>query len=308
MNETAARPGRARNHIKDTRSERIFYGINYLVLSLFLLCTLYPVVYLFSSSISHPNEVAAGRVVLFPIGFSLRGYELVFRNSNIQTGFLNSALYTLGGTVLNVLVTLITAYPLSKKDLIGRSGVSLMFAFTLWFSGGMIPSYLLVRSLGMLNTRWAMIIPGLISVWNVIICRSYFSNTLPDELFEAASIDGCDHFRFFALVALPLSGAIIAVLTLYYAIDHWNAFFNALIYLNRSSLYPLQIFLRNILIESSVTAEDITSGAMEVESSLGIIELFKSALIFTSCLPLWIIYPFVQKFFVKGVMIGSVKG
>ncbi len=308
MQKSQAKGGHASNIVQATMSEKVFYAINYALLTFLLIITAYPVIYLFSSSISHPNAVAAGQVTFLPVGFSLRGYELVVSNANVKLGFLNSIFYTVAGTLLNVTVTLITAYPLSRRNLMGRSFFSLMLAFTMWFSGGMIPNYLLVRSLGMLNTRWALLIPTLISVWNVIICRTYFTNTVPEELFEAASIDGCDHFTFFVQVVLPLSGAIIAVLTLYYAIDHWNAYFNALIYLTKSRLYPLQIFLRNILIEGSVSAEDISGGAAEVESSLGIIELFKSALIFTSCLPLWIIYPFVQKFFVKGVMIGSVKG
>jgi putative aldouronate transport system permease protein len=295
---------RKTSHIKDTGRERVFYLVNGLVLTLFLLITLYPLLCVVSGAISSPTAVYTGQVSFYPVGFSLRGFELNLKNSRFIRSFLNSLFYTVSGTALNVLVTLITGFAFSRKELIGRSFLSFLFAFTMWFSGGLIPTFLLVRSLGFFDTRWALIIPGLVNVWNVIICRTYFTSTIPEELFEAASIDGCGYFYYLFRMVLPLSAAITAVLTLWYAIGHWNAYFNALIYVYDKGKQPLTLFLRAVLVSGQSDFADVNADT----ESLGIQELQKNSLILIACLPLWIIYPFIQKYFVKGVMIGSIKG
>lgn len=289
----------------DTRSERVFYFSNGLLLTLFLLLTLYPILCLISGAISDPVAVYTGKVTFYPIGFNLRGFELNLQNANVLRGFANSLFYTVTGTALNVVVTLITAYALSRRELPGRTGISFFMAFTMWFGGGIIPFFLLVRDLGLLNSRWSLLITGLMSVWNVVVCRTYITSTVPDEMFEAASIDGCGYFRFFAVMVLPLSKAIIAVLTLWYAIGHWNSYFHALIFISDKSKQPLQLLLRSMLVTDLTM--DLSGIDVETES-LGIQELMRNSLILIACLPLWILYPFVQRFFVKGVMIGSVKG
>ncbi len=289
----------------DTRSERVFYFSNGLLLTLFLLLTLYPILCLISGAISEPVAVYTGKVTFYPIGFNLRGFELNLQNANVLRGFVNSLFYTVVGTALNVVVTLITAYALSRRELPGRTGISFFMAFTMWFGGGIIPFFLLVRDLGLLNSRWSLLITGLMSVWNVVVCRTYITSTVPDEMFEAASIDGCGYFRFFAVMVLPLSKAIIAVLTLWYAIGHWNSYFHALIFISDKSKQPLQLLLRSMLVTDLTM--DLSGIDVETES-LGVQELMRNSLILIACLPLWILYPFVQRFFVKGVMIGSVKG
>lgn len=289
----------------DTRSERVFYFSNGLLLTLFLLLTLYPILCLISGAISDPVAVYTGKVTFYPIGFNLRGFELNLQNANVLRGFANSLFYTVAGTALNVVVTLITAYALSRRELPGRTGISFFMAFTMWFGGGIIPFFLLVRDLGLLNSRWSLLITDLMSVWNVVVCRTYITSTVPDEMFEAASIDGCGYFRFFAVMVLPLSKAIIAVLTLWYAIGHWNSYFHALIFISDKSKQPLQLLLRSMLVTDLTM--DLSGIDVETES-LGVQELMRNSLILIACLPLWILYPFVQRFFVKGVMIGSVKG
>lgn len=293
--------------IRVAKGEAAFYLINNIFLAIFFISVLYPIVYVLSASISSPRAVMSGQVILWPVELSLKGYEAAFRNSALLTGYANSMIYAVVGTLFNVGITLTTGYALSRHELIGRQFFNLLFAFTMWFGGGLIPNYLLVRSLGIMNTRWAMWLPGMMSVWNMVLCRTYIRNTIPEELFEAVMMDGYGYFRFFTRIVLPLSGAIIAVLTMFYAIGHWNAYFNAFIYLNNPALYPLQIILRDILIQNQLEMEAVS----EVTSSyadIGVVEVLKYAVIMLACLPLWIIYPFVQRFFVKGVMIGSLKG
>lgn len=295
------------NKNKTTMGEKVFYIINGAFSGVFFIATLYPLIYLVSSSISAPNAVASGKVVLFPVGFSLRGYTLLLDYRNVLMGFWNSFIYAIVGTIMNVFITMITAYALSRKELIGRTFLSFFFAFTMWFSGGLIPTYLLVQSLGLMNTRWALWLPSLLSVWNLIITRTYIQTSIPEEFYEAVSIDGCGYFRYFISIVAPLSGAIISVISLFYAIGHWNTFFNAIIYLSSRDLFPLQIVLRDILIASKFDAELL--GDISVTGSrFGETDLLKHSLIIVACLPLWIAYPFVQKYFVKGVMIGAIKG
>lgn len=304
MNQTARAAKSQR--IRGTAGDTVFYAVNYIFLTLFLLATFYPLMCLLSSAISDPYAVYTGRVTFYPVGFSLRGFRLIVVNGNLITGFLNSLFYTAAGTLMNVTVTLLAGYAMSRKELIGRSFLSLLFAFTMWFSGGIIPFYLLMRDLSIFNTRWAMLLPGLMSVFNMIICRTYITSTIPEELFESVSIDGCGYLRYFTAIVLPLSSAIIAVLSLWYAVGHWNAYFNALILLYDKKLFPLQLFLRSLLIAESQT--DFTMVDLKDNDSLGLAELMKNSLIVAACLPLWILYPFVQKYFMKGVMLGSIKG
>ena len=293
------------NHIKETGSEKVFYFLNGLFLTFFFLITLYPILCMVSGAISSPSAVAKGSVTFYPIGFSLRGFELNLQNAKVITGFLNSVFYTVVGTILNLGITLLTAYVMSRKELPFRSAISFFMAFTMWFSGGMIPNFLLIRNLGMFNTRWALLIPGMLNVWNMIVCRTYITSTIPDEMFEAASIDGCGYVRFWVKMVLPLSTAIIAVLTLWYSISHWNSYFNALLYVYDPKKQPLQLFLRSLLVTDMAADFSDVDTATE---SLGIQELMKNSMILIACLPLWILYPFVQRYFVEGVMIGSVKG
>ena len=294
-----------RNRIRPTRSETIFYAANGAFLTLFLIATVYPLLCLISSAISDPAAVYTGRVTFYPIGFSLRGFEINLQNAKMLIGFYNTLLYTVSGTALSLAVTLLTAFALSRHELIGRSAISLFFAFTMWFSGGLIPFYLLVRDLGMYNTRWALIVPGVVNVWNVIVCRTNINSTIPEEMYEASSIDGCGYFRFFLRMVVPLSKPIIAVIVLWTAIGHWNSYFNALIFILDNDKKPLQLYLWEYLVSSNVV--DLSNVDFDTES-LGIQELVKNSLILLSVLPLWIFYPFIQKYFVKGVMVGAVKG
>ncbi|GIN72503.1 sugar ABC transporter permease [Bacillus sp. J14TS2] len=294
------------NGVNDTRIDKIFSIINHVILSIMLIVFLYPLIYIVSSSFSSSDAVTAGEVWLWPVDFSLEGYKAVFAYKQIWTGYGNSLFYMIAGTLINISLTILAAYPLSRKDFYGRNFFMLLFLFTMLFSGGLIPNYLLVKELGMLNTRWAMIIPNAMSVFNVIITRTYFKMTIPDELHEAAKMDGCSDFRFLARIVLPLSGPIIAVMGLFYAVGHWNAFFNALIYLRDQDYFPLQLVLNNILVQNEVDPEMF----MDVESQAaisGLRELLKYSLIVVASIPVLVIYPFVQKHFVKGVMIGSLK-
>jgi multiple sugar transport system permease protein/putative aldouronate transport system permease protein len=289
------------------QGDRMFYIIVYVLLTMFFLATLYPLIYVMSVSISSVEAAAEGRVWLFPVGFSLEGYKMVFSNAKVGWGFYNSTIYTIFGTVINLSITLITAFVLSRRELAGRSILNFMFVFTMWFSGGMIPLYLQVRNLGLLNTRWALWLPIALNVWNMIITRTFIASTIPEDLFEAASIEGCGYFLYFLKIVVPLSGPIIAVMCLFYGIDHWNAYFRPLIYITKQELMPLQIVLRNILVANEISAEDLIADSMTA-ANFGRIELLKYALIIVSCLPLWIAYPFIQKSFVKGVMVGAIKG
>ena len=296
-----------RSAIKEARPDWIFSICNYLVLTMFLVSVLYPLVYIVSASFSNPTAVVAGRVWLWPVEPTLDGYRAIFRYNTIVRGYLNSIFYLVVGTLVNVTMTILAAYPLSRGDLYGRNWIMVLFVFTTLFSGGLIPSYLVVRNLGLLNTRWALIVPGALAVWNVIITRTYFQVTIPHTLLEAAQLDGCDDFTFLWKIVLPLSGPIIAVNVLFYALGHWNAFFNALIYLTDERLFPLQLVLREILVQNTIDPAAMTDPT-ELLRKQHLRDLLKYALIVAASLPPLLIYPFVQRYFVKGVMIGSLKG
>ncbi len=294
-------------HIRESRVDQIFNLVNYSLLAIFLVVILYPLIYVVSASFSGGAAVISGRVVLWPVDFSLDAYVKIFNYQRIWTGYANSLFYAVVGTTVNIALTLMAAYPLSRRDFYGRNVILGLFIFTMFFNGGLIPSYLLVKDLGMYNTRSAMILPQALSVWNLIIAMTYFKVSIPSELLEAAQLDGCNDFQYFVRILLPLSAPIIAVLSLFYAIGHWNQFFSALIYLSKESLYPLQIILRDILIQSQVDMnmmEDLQSMAAREAMR----ELLKYALIVVASVPVLMIYPFVQKYFVRGIMLGAIKG
>jgi len=300
--ETSSKLGRT-----IAKEDKVFYVVVYTVLGIIGVLALYPLIYVLSSSFSSPGAVTAGRVVLWPVDFSLEGYKAVFVNKQVGTGYINSFLYTVFGTLLNIAMTLIAAYPLSRPDLPYKSPIMAMFTFTMIFSGGMIPSYILIQKLGIMNTRLAMIIPGALSVYNMIITRTFMQNSIPIEILESAKIDGCSDIRYFFSMILPLSKAVIAVIALYYAVGHWNAYFNAFLYLNDRNLYPLQIVLRDILVVNKIDPSTLVDEDTLLAKQ-GLADLLKYSLIVVSCAPIIAFYPFIQKYFVKGVMIGSIKG
>jgi len=271
-----------------------------------LVVILFPLIYIVSSSFSSPLAVSSGRVTLFPVDFSLRGYEVALSNPQILTGYGNSLFYTFFGTLISVTLTIAVAYPLSRRTFYGRNLLMAFLVFTLLFNGGLIPTYLVVKALGMLDTRWALLIPAAIGVWQVIIARTFFQSSIPEELGEAAELDGCGDLQFFWSVVLPLSKPIIAVLILIYAVSQWNSYFDALIYLKSSDLFTLQLILRGILILNTTTSGSMS--AKELVDRQQTAELLKYSVIVISSLPVLIIYPFVQRYFAKGILIGAIKG
>lgn len=293
--------------IKNPMEDRILYFVVYTVIILFLLVILYPIIFIISASFSEGSEVQLGRVYLWPVKPTLEGYRAVFSHRNIMTGYRNTILYTLGGTLINVVVTVLCAYPLSRRDMPIRGFFVFLFVFTMFFGGGLIPTYLLVNSLGMVYTFWALLIPGAMSVYNMIITRTFFQNGVPHELLEASQIDGCSDARYFFSILLPLSQAVISVISLYYAVAHWNSYFSALIYIRDKQLQPLQLILRSILLSTRVSLNEFEDPDL-LEGKIGLEFLVKFALIVVSSAPIMCLYPFVQKFFAKGVMLGSVKG
>lgn len=293
-----------KNKIRASLSERIFYGIVVVIVALFGICVLYPVIYIISSSFSSPKAVMSGNVLLLPVDFTLTGYKAVLRYDNVWVGFRNSLFYMVFGTAINLVMTTLAAYPLSRKDVPFKGIIMFLFTFTMIFNAGMIPNYLLIRDLGILNTIWTMLLPGAVSVYNMIVMRTFFMTSIPEDLLEASKLDGCTDFQYLRKVVLPLSKSILAVIVMYYAVGHWNAYFNAFLYLSDDRLYPLQIFLRDILISNQVGAEMMDN----YSENVGIEYVLKYALIVIATIPMMVIYPFVQKHFQKGVMIGAVKG
>lgn len=293
--------------IKLTKEDAIYNIINYTLLTICIILVLYPLIYIVSASISDHRAVVSGKVWLFPVGINLEAYKAVFGNDSVVKGYANSLLYMCVGTFISVSLTILAAYPLSRKEFYGSKVFMAIFLFTMLFSGGLIPTYLVIKKLGMLDSRLAVILPNAIGIWNVIVTRTYLKATITDELYESAQLEGCSDIRFLVSFVLPLSGSIIAVMTLYYAVGIWNSYFDALIYLKSSDKFPLQIVLRNILILNQSDGGMIKDISV-IARKQGLADVMKYALIVVSSAPLLIIYPFVQKHFVKGVMIGSVKG
>jgi len=300
-------PTRKSRAIHDSPGDRLFSILNTLFLLAILLAVLYPLVYVVSASFSDPHAVTSGRVKLFPVDFSTIGYEKIFEHPTIMRGFSNSLFYMLVGSSVNVIMTLVAAYPLSRRDLPGRRVLIAFFFFPMLFSGGLIPFFLVVRDIGLYNTRWALIIPTAMSVWNLMIAISFFRTSIPVELLEAAQLDGCNDIQYFVRILLPLSGPIIAVLFLFYAVWHWNQYFYALIFLDDQSLYPLQLVMRDILILNDLDLGMLADvRTMAQQQSLK--EQLKFTMIVVSSLPVMLLYPFVQRHFVKGITLGAVKG
>ncbi len=294
--------------IRISYADLIFDIINYTILIFIVISILYPLYFIVIASISDPAMVGSGRVLFWPRGLNLEGYKAIFKDRIIVTGYRNSLIYMVLGTSINMLVTIPAAYSLSRKDLVGRDIIMLIFTFTMFFSGGLIPTYLVVKGLGMTNKIWAMVIPNAMSVYYLIVSRTFFRSNIPDEMLESTQIEGCSNIRFFISIALPLSKALLAVIALFYGVSHWNAFFNAMIYLNNEELFPIQLVLRNILLENQARQQMMKGLQEDLTSTEERAELIKYGMIIVASVPVLMIYPFVQKFFIKGVMIGAIKG
>ena len=298
----------AKNRIKTSRVDKIYYTLMNIFLFLFFIIILLPLLNVVASSFSNSVVVNQGRVLFWPVQPTLEGYKAVFEYPGIWRAYANTFLYTITGTMLNLAMTMIAAYPLARRGLPFKGIVVALFMFTMLFSGGTIPGYLLVKNLGMIDTIWAMIVPGAISVYNMIIARTFIQN-IPDDIEEAAKIDGCSDFRYFFEMVLPLSKTVIAVLALYYAVGHWNDYFTAFLYMMDTDKMPLQITLRAILIKNSFTeAAGITIDEETMLNNQARQDLLKYSLIIVSSVPILVLYPFIKKFFMKGVMLGAVKG
>ena len=295
-----------KRHSRETVQDRILDIIFYLIVGVFMLICLYPVYFVIIASFSSSTAVNSGAMLLWPVDFHVTGYEFVFSDARIMTGYSNTIMYTVGGTVLGLICSLTAGYSLSRKDLPFRNLIMMLLVFTMYFHGGMIPTYLVVKNLGLINTRAVLIILGSVSVYNIILIRTFFQSNLPDELHEAATIDGCGNFRFFVQFALPLSKAIIAVIALYLAVGYWNSYYNALVYTTNNNLKPLQLFIREMLMQSNSTP-DFADAELAAQHML-MLQVIKYAVIVVATVPIMCVYPFLQKYFVQGVMIGSVKG
>lgn len=291
--------------MKKTVYDRIFDVIIYIVLILAMIVTAYPLLFTISMSISDPVYVMRNEVYFWPKGLSFDSYKMVFENQEILTAYYNTLWYTVVGTTINILMTVLAAYPLSRKRFFIRNHLTVMITFTMFFSGGLIPSFILINQLGLYNTRWAIVLPAAISTWNLILCRTFFQS-IPDSLEEVATIDGASQFTILFRIFLPLSMPIIAVLILYYAVGHWNSYFSAVLYLADPDLQPMQIYLRKVLLlaNTQIIGDKMASGT---ERSMATLQLRYSVIV-VATLPILVVYPFLQKYFVKGVMIGSLKG
>lgn len=288
------------------RSDKTFDRVVNVMGAIIILIVLVPLIFVVAASFSDPDRVIRGDVLLIPKGITLKAYSMVFENQDIWRGFANTIFYTAAGTAISLILTILAAYPLSRKNLRGRNFLMMAILFTMYFSGGMIPTYMLVRNLGMYNSIWAILIPNAVSTYNLIVAKTFFENSIPEELYESAHLDGCGNIAMLIKIVLPLSKAIMAVLVLYYAVAIWNAYFDALIYLKDAAKQPLQIVLRNILLMGQT--EQMGTNDVGMAEKIKMAEAIKYSVIVVSSIPMLILYPFVQKYFVKGVMIGAVKG
>lgn len=297
-----------RNTVKiyNSPSDKLYMAVTYTTTALILFLILAPLVFVVASSFSSPEAVMAGKVYLWPVDFTFKGYIMILGHDMLLIGIKNSLIYLVLGTTINIIMTVLAAYPLSRRDLKLRNPIMFLFSFTMLFGGGMIPTYLLIRNLGMLDTIWAMIIPNAMAIWNVIVMRTYFQTSIPQELLESAALDGCDDFRFLIKIALPLSVPIIAVNVLLYAVGHWNSYMGGFLYLTKNSLYPLQLVLRDILITNNVAGVELDIGTKLEQERLK--ALLQYSTIIVASVPVMLLYPAVQKHFVKGIMVGAIKG
>lgn len=302
---------RRKDGFKKSYNDKIFDIVNLFIMCALLVIFIWPLWFVVIASFSEPNEVWMGNVILWPKGFTLVAYEALKDYGDIWLGYRNTLFYTIVGTLINMVMTVFAAYPLSRKDFMPRNVLMVFFMITMYFSGGLIPTYLVVNKLHLTNTVWAMIIPGAISFYNVIVTRTYFINSIPPSLQEAAELDGANTFQLMIKVILPLSKPILAVIGLYYAVGHWNDFYTALIYVNDRALLPLQSFLRDLLMSSKLSISGTNASGMDaatLEAKRQLAQTLKYSVIIVSTVPVLCVYPFIQKYFVKGVMIGSVKG
>ena len=299
-----------RNRVRISMGDKVYLGIVYSFLGLFVLLVIYPLLYVISCSFSSPEALVEGRVFFLPVEPGLQGYKAVFADSRVWMGYANTIVYTVTGTLVGSIVTMCAAYVLSRREFPLKKFLTIFFVITMFFGGGTIPMYLWLKDLHMLNTVWALILPGACSVWLAIVGRTFIQSNIPEELFEATNLDGGSYAQFFLKVVLPLSKPILAVLALNFALGHWNSYYSAMLYMKDTTKYPLQMVLRDILIANSVDMTNI-SGTVDVNSVMKnqyLSELLKYSLIIVASVPMLIIYPFIQKYFIKGVLVGSVKG
>ena len=294
-------------HIKESRSDVIFHVCNTILLLLCFIIVAVPLLNVLASSLSTPNAVVTGKVGIWPVGWNIDAYIQIFQSRMLLTGYANSILYTVVGTVINIVMTVMAAYPLAIKKFVGRNVFTGLFVFTMIFSAPLIPTYLNIRDLGLIDSMWALVLPGAISVYNMIIARTYFQNSIPEEMLEAAGLDGANDTQILLRLVLPLSKSIIAVLTLYYAVSHWNSYFDPYIYLNSEEKFTLQVVLRNIMSTAAALQEMTDTISADQSQRAALIEVLKYAIIVFGSLPVILLYPFVQKHFTKGVMVGAVK-
>ena len=296
-----------KNHfIRQSAGDRVFNSIVNVLGVLIMLIILIPLIFVVAASFSDPDLVLRGEVLLWPKGWTLQPYQMVFENEDIWIGYRNTIFYTVAGTMINIIMTVLAAYPLSRRDMAGRRFFTLIILFTMYFNGGLIPTYLLVRDLNMDNTVWAILIPAAISTYNLIVAKTFFENSIPHEIYESACLDGCSNVRMLISIVLPLSKAILAVLVLYYGVAHWNSYFSALVYLRNEELFPLQIILRDILLLGQT--EQMGSNDVGMGEKIKMAEAIKYSVIVISSAPVLLLYPLAQKYFVQGVMIGAIKG
>lgn len=295
------------NRIREAFPDRVFNVINLIIMFLMIFIYIWPLWFVVIASFSDPMQVQLGNVLFTPIGFSVASYKEMFLHGEIWTSYLNTFYYTGLGTLLNIAITVCAAYPMSRKDFMLRGPLMVFFLITMYFNGGLIPLYVLCTSLGLVNTRAVMILAGALSVYNMLIMRSYFMNSIPPSLQEAAMLDGASSAQYLFRIVLPLSKPVIAVIALYYAIGHWNDYYTALVYIQDRKLYPLQLVLKEILSTVQAKGSDTTNAADAAEK-IRIAQSLKYSTIIAATLPMLMVYPFIQKYFVKGVMVGAIKG
>ena len=297
-----------RKKMKMGTGDRIFYVVTRVLLAVFLVIVLYPIYFVVIASFSDSAYVNSGEFLFYPKGFTLLGYSQIFKTTRIWISYMNTLIYVVFGTMLGLAASVLAGYSLSQKKLLGRNVIMGLLVFTMYFGGGLIPTYLVINVIHLTNTRLLLVIMGSISVYNIILIRSFFAGTLPQELQDAAFIDGCGNGQYFFRIALPLSKAILSVIGLYIAVAHWNSYFNALIYVTDRAKQPLQLYLREVLLMAQSTSDLMESDPQAAALLNRMVEVIKYGIIVVSTVPIICVYPFLQKYFVKGVMIGSVKG
>ena len=295
-----------------SRSDRLFDRVNVAMLVVILVATLYPVYFVVIASVSSPTLVSAGHVYLWPEGFNVEGYSYILRDKRIMIGYRNSLIYAVGQTVVSLVLTIPAAYALSRRDMRWRGLIMFYFVFTLYFTGGIIPFYVVVLKLGLKDSVWSLMLPNAVNVFNLIVARTFFQSNIPDELLESAQLDGCTNTRFFISIVLPVGQAIIAIVVLFNVVQNWNAFFHALLFINDQAKYPLQLVLRRMLILNQLLSgggEGLEAlSPEEIQRRQLLADLLRYGTIVVAIAPLMILYPFIQRHFVKGIMVGSIKG